>query len=83
MNIRDRIIKEIGVQKQIQGEDFNLYHEKIIIWFLNSIKNDLQFNLFVNTEFYSYGTMSYESHRFYNPREELLKLYESAVQSNE
>ena len=83
MSIKNRIITELIIQKQIQGENFNLYHEKIIIWLLNSIKSDLQFNLFVNVEFYKYGTQSYESHRFYNPRKELLKLYESAVQNNE
>ena len=71
MSIRDRITKEIAVQKSIEGEKCQ---DKLLLDFLNVVKMESQWDAFVNCEFYKYGKYSYESHRFYYPKEELLKL---------
>ena len=71
MNIRERIKKEIAIQKSIEGDNCQ---DKLLLDFLSVIKLDSQWRAFVNCEFYHYGKMSYESHRFYYPSKELLDL---------
>ena len=71
MSIRDRITKEIAVQKSIEGEKCQ---DKLLLDFLNVVKMESQWRAFVNCETYRYGQYSYQCHRFYYPKEELLKL---------
>jgi hypothetical protein len=71
MNIKDRIKKEIEIQKKIEPD----MPDGILLDFLNKIKYQSQWNAFVNIKWYGYGTLSYEAYRFYYPTPELLNLY--------
>lgn len=71
MNIRDKIKREIEKQKSIEGEKCQY---EILLKFLSVINTDNQWRDFVNCEFYSYGILSYQSHRFYYPKKELIDL---------
>lgn len=71
MNIKERIKKEIEIQKNIEGEKCQ---DEILLKFLNVVTKQSQWNAFINVKFYPYGKLSYECHRFYYPNEELLKL---------
>ncbi|MFT8349256.1 hypothetical protein [Clostridium saccharoperbutylacetonicum] len=71
MNIKERIKKELEIQKSIEGEKCQ---EEILLKFLEAIKTKMQWELFVNCEFHRYGKNSYESHRFYYPKEELINI---------
>ena len=70
MSIKERIKKEIEIQKSIEGEQCQ---DEILLKFLNAVKTQAQWNALVNTKFHLYGKMSYESHRFYYPTKELLE----------
>lgn len=71
MSIKDRIKKELEIQKQIEGEDCQ---DEILLEFLDAITIESQWLAFVTIEFYPYGKLSYETHRFYYPKPELIKL---------
>lgn len=73
MSIKDRIKKEIAVQKSIEGAKCQA---ELLLAFLDAVKLDSQWRAFVDCQFYSYGKMSYECHRFYYPKKELLNLIE-------
>ena len=75
-NVRERIKKEIAVQKSIEGEKCQ---DKLLLDFLEVITTQLQWNVFVNVEFYRYGKYSHQNHRFYYPKEELVKLMQIGV----
>ncbi|MDF2800833.1 MAG: hypothetical protein K0S61_736 [Anaerocolumna sp.] len=71
MNVKERIKKEIEIQKGIEGDNCQ---DKILLNFLNIVKTASQWDAFVNCRFHRYGKTSFDSHRFYYPTEELLKL---------
>ncbi|QUH21756.1 hypothetical protein [Alkaliphilus sp. B6464] len=71
MNVKERIKKEIEIQKNIEGEKCQ---DKILLEFLNAVTMQSQWDSFVNVKFHPYGKLSYECHRFYYPTKELLKL---------
>jgi hypothetical protein len=65
------IKKELEIQKSIEGD---LCQEEIILRFLDAIKMSSQWQAFINVKYYHYGKLSYECHRFYYPKEELINL---------
>lgn len=71
MNIKERIKKEIAIQKNIEGENCQ---EELLLKFLEVVKTQSQWNAFINVKFYRYGKSYYECHRFYYPTQELLNL---------
>lgn len=71
MNKKERIKKEIKVQKKIEGEKCQ---ESILLKFLEIVKTQSQWDSFINCKHYRYGILSYETHRFYYPTEELINL---------
>lgn len=71
MNIKEQIKKELAIQETIDEEKCQ---SKILLSFLNIVKTEVQWNAFVNCRFYQYGKLSYECHRFYYPKKELLNL---------
>lgn len=71
MNIKERIKKEIEIQKNIEGEKCQ---DKILLKFLEVIKIQSQWDSFINVKHHPYGKLSYETHRFYYPKEELINL---------
>lgn len=71
MNIKERIQKEIEIQKNIEGEKCQ---DDILLKLLNSITLQSQWHAFIDVKFHSYGKLSYECHRFYYPKKELMNL---------
>ena len=74
MSIRERIIKEIEIQKEIDGE---LCQHEILLKYLNAVTTKEQWLALINVKHYPYGKLSYETHRFYYPKKELLKFLEN------
>lgn len=74
MNIKEKIKKEIAIQKNIEGEQCQ---DEILLTFLNAITTQSQWNAFINVKFHSYGKLSYQSYRFYYPTKELLGFIKS------
>lgn len=70
MNTRERIKKELNIQKEIEGISKN--DEDLILMFLDCCKSEQQFFSFINTKHYKYGVYSYQTHRFYYLKPELL-----------
>lgn len=71
MNVKERIKKEIEIQKSIEGKKCQ---EEILLKFLEAVKTSNQWDAFINCEHYRYGKLSYETHRFYYPKKELTDL---------
>ena len=71
MNVKDRIRKEIAVQKSIEGDKCQ---DELLLKFLDAIKMQSQWNAFVLVKFRPYDKLSYQSHRFYYPSKELIEL---------
>ena len=71
MNIRERIKKEIKIQKEIEKDKCQ---DKILLQVLEILKSQNQWNLLIDVRYYRYGKLSYETHRFYYPKKELLKI---------
>lgn len=71
MSTKETIKKEIERQKSIEGEKCQ---DVFLLELLEITKSQNQWNLLVDVKFHKYGTMSYESHRFYYPSEFTLKL---------
>lgn len=71
MNLRNRITKEIEIQKSIEGDKCQ---DELLLKVLNILKTESQWRELVKCEHYRYGTLSYQTHRFYYPKEELLEL---------
>jgi len=72
-NIKERIRKELKIQKEIEGSNCK---DDILLKFLEAAKTDRQWESFVKVQLHRYGKLSYESHRFYYPSEELIKFVE-------
>lgn len=74
MNLKLRIQKELAKQKEIEG--ISMENESILLFLLDCLKTQQQWNSLVNCKFHKYGIYSYESYRFYYPSEELIKIVE-------
>lgn len=77
MNLRERIKNELEIQKSI--EPLSEYDESLIIMFLDCCKSEQQFFSFVNTKHYKYGVYSYQTHRFYYPKQDLLNFVDKVL----
>jgi hypothetical protein len=71
MNIKERIKKEIEIQKKIEGD---ACQEKLLLGVLQVLKLQSQWDALIDVKHHKYGKFSYETHRFYYPRKELLDL---------
>lgn len=71
MNKREQIEKEIDIQESIEGCSENT---KLLRGYLKIITSSRQWDAFIKCDFHQYGVYSYECHRFYYPKPELLKL---------
>jgi hypothetical protein len=71
MNIKERIKKEIKIQKQFEGD---ACQDRLLLDFLKVVKLQSQWDAFINVKHHHYGVLSYQTHRFYYPKEELLNL---------
>lgn len=74
MNIRERIKKKIEKQKSIEGDKCQ---EEILLKFLDVVKTQSQWDAFIDCKHHRYGKLSYETHRFYYPKAELINLINS------
>ena len=80
MNIKDRIKKELEIQKSIEG--INQNDENLILMFLDCCKSEQQFFSFINIKHYKYGVYSYQTHRFYYPKQDLLNFVNKVLDNN-
>lgn len=72
-NTREKIEKELMVQKEIEGFEDN--NEEILRTFLKICKSNMQWNVFTEVRFHRHGKYSYECDRFYYPSDELVNFY--------
>ena len=79
MNLRERIKKELEIQKSI--EPLNKFDEKLILTFLGCCQSEQQFFNFVNVVWYRKpNDYSYNgSCRFYYPKQELINFVKKVV----
>ena len=70
MNKREELKKELAVQNSIESNQYN----DLLLGFLDIITTRDQWDAFVKVKHHRYGVLSYETHRFYYPKDELLSL---------
>jgi glycine cleavage system regulatory protein len=70
-NVKERILKELLIQEEIEGNSDNI---DLIRKVLPVLKTQMDLNVLFKTKFHRYGKFSYEVHRFYYPSELLINL---------
>lgn len=76
MNLRDRILRELDRQAQIEGETQNIEECRII---LNHTKAKNDWDALVGVQWHKYGTQSFEAWRFYYVRPWVLSMVNDLV----
>ena len=71
---KEKILKELQRQLEIEG---NEYHD-LLVNLLNILHSQEEWRMLVNCRFHSYGKLSYESYRFYYPKQILLDILKLA-----
>lgn len=79
MNKREKLKKELAVQNSIEPN----IHNDLLLGFLDIITTGEQWNAFVEVKHYRYGVLSYQTHRFYYPKKELLDVLKLAPKNQE
>lgn len=76
MNVKERIRRELKIQKSIEGDKCQ---DELLLKFLDAVKTSMQWNTFVLVKFHQCedDKLSYQSHRFYYPSKELLNLVDA------
>lgn len=70
-NIKKRILKELLIQEEIEGNSYNI---DLIRKVLPVLKTQMDLNVLFKIKYHRYGKLSYEAHRFYYPSELLINL---------
>jgi hypothetical protein len=70
-NVKERILKELLIQEEIEGSSSNIEIIRIV---LPHLKTQMDLNVLFKVKFHRYGKFSYEVHRFYYPTELLINL---------
>ena len=71
MNIKERIKNEIEIQKHIEGAGCQ---DTLLLGFLDIVKTQSQWDAFIDVKHHKYGVFSYQTHRFYYPKNSLLDM---------
>ena len=71
-----KILKNLERQEKIEGPTENI---RLVRFFLSKIKRASQWTAFIRTEHHRYGTLSYQTYKFYYCSDELLALIKGAI----
>ena len=71
---RQKLLQEIEIQEETQG---SLDNKELMLKIVNACKTSNEIDTFFRIEFHRYGKLSYETHRFYFVKDNMLELLNS------